>query len=78
MKKFLHDQVVNNNMTVNEKKGINKPLLFDAVPIENYVFSLLHVEIGVGNKIVKNYFLWITERMEKNFWGTKYIDKLFN
>ena len=29
------------------------------------MFSLLHAEIGVGNKIIENYFLWITERMEK-------------
>ena len=34
-------------MTANEKKGINQPLLFDTVPIENYIFSLLHAEIGV-------------------------------
>ena len=47
MKKCLHDQVDNNNMTANEKKGINQPLLFDDVPIENYIFSLLHAEIGV-------------------------------
>ena len=52
-------------MTANEKKGINQPLLFDAAPIETYIFSLLHAEIGVGNKIVENYFLWITERMGK-------------
>ena len=57
MKKCLHAQVDNNNMTANEKKGIHQPLLFDAVPIENYIFSLLHAEIGVGNKIVENYFL---------------------
>ena len=44
------------------KKGIHQPLLFDAIPIENYLFSLLHAEIGVGNKIVEDYFLWITER----------------
>ena len=49
-----------------KKKGINQSLLFDAVPIENYIFSLLHAEIGVGNKIVENDFLWITERMETN------------
>ena len=40
-------------MISNEKKYINQPLLFDAVPIENYKFSLLHAEIGVGNKIVE-------------------------
>ena len=47
------------------KKGIHQPLLFDAIPIENYLFSLLHAEIGAGNKIVEDYFLWITERIEK-------------
>ena len=52
-------------MIANEKKGINKSLLFDAVPIKNYIFSLLHVEIDLGNKIVENYFLWVTERMEE-------------
>ena len=65
MKKCLHDRVNNKNMTANEKKDINQPLLFDAVNIENYIFSLLHTEIGVGNNIIENYFLWITERMEK-------------
>ena len=52
-------------MTANEKKGINQPLLFDYVPIGNCLFSLLHAEIGVGHKLVENYFLWITDRMEK-------------
>ena len=65
MKKSLNEQFNNNNMTANENKGINQPLVFDTVPIEICIFSLLHVEIGVGNKIVENYFLWITERMEK-------------
>ena len=65
MKKSLDEQLVKTNMTRNEKKGINRPLLFDAIPIENYIFSLLHAEIGVGNKIIENYFSWVTERMEK-------------
>ena len=46
-------------------KGINQPLLFDSVSIENYIVSLLHAEIGVDNKIVEYYFLWITERIGK-------------
>ena len=52
-------------MTANEKKGINQPLLFDAVPIENNIFSLLHAEIGDGNKIIENHFLWITKKNGK-------------
>ena len=35
------------------------------VPIENCVISSLHAEVGVGNKIIESYSLWITERMEK-------------
>ena len=65
MKNSLHDRVVNIKMTSNKNKGINQPLLLYSVPIENYIFSLLHAEIGVGNKIVENYFLWITKRMDK-------------
>ena len=33
------------------KKGSVKTLLFDSVPIENYIFSLLHAEISVGDKL---------------------------
>ena len=51
MKNSLHDRVVNIKMTSNKNKGINQPLLLYSVPIENYIFSLLHAEIGVGNKI---------------------------
>ena len=51
-------------MTSYEKKGSVKKLLFYSVPIENYIFSLLHAEIGVGNKIVYTYFDWINERIE--------------
>ena len=51
-------------MTSYEKKGSVKKLLFDSVLIENYIFSLLHAEIGVGNKIVITYFDWINERIE--------------
>ena len=40
-----------------KRKGINQPLIFDAVPIENYIFSLLHAEIGIGNNIIENCFL---------------------
>ena len=63
--KSLRDQVVHIKMTAIEQKCINQPLLLDSVPIQNYIFSLLHAEMGVGNKVVENHFLWITERMEK-------------
>ena len=46
------------------KKGSVKTLLFDSVSIENYIFSLFHAEMGVGNKIVYTYFDWINEIIE--------------
>ena len=51
-------------MTSYEKKGGVKKLLFDSVPIENYIFSLLHTEIGVGNKVDYTYFDLINKRIE--------------
>ena len=42
-------------------------MLFDFVPIENYIFSLLHAEIGVENKIVYTYFDWIRQRIKPIF-----------
>ena len=46
------------------KRGSVKTLLFDSVPIKNYIFSLLHAEIGAGNKIIYTYLDWINERVE--------------
>ena len=39
------------------KRGSVKTLLFDSVPIENYIF-------GVGNRIVYTNFDWINKRIE--------------
>ena len=42
---------------------------YDTIPIENYIFSLLHTEIGIGNKIISSFYTWITtlsvEEIEK-------------
>ena len=47
-----------------EKKGCVLPMLFDTIPIENYIFSLLHAEIGIGNKIIISFYTWITIYIE--------------
>ena len=39
-------------------------MLFDSIPIENYIFSLLHVEIGIGNKIIDSFYYWISKYIE--------------
>ena len=65
MKTSLNEQLDNTNMNDNEKKVINQPLLLDTVPIENYIFSLLHAEIGVGNKTIENYFYGLLKESKK-------------
>ena len=39
-------------------------MLFDSIPIENYIFSLLHAAIGIGNKIMDSLYSWITKYIE--------------
>ena len=39
-------------------------MLFDTIPIENYIFLLLNVEIGIGNKIISSLYTWITTYIE--------------
>ena len=46
------------------KKDSVKILLFDSIPIKNYILSLLHAAIGVENKIVHTYFDQIDEKIE--------------
>jgi len=38
--------------------------LFDAVPVENYIVSVLHILIGVGNTLLESLLEWIEERIE--------------
>jgi len=39
--------------------------LFDAVPINNYIVSVLHIIIGIGNSLVDVLFDWVEWRIEK-------------
>ena len=47
-----------------EEQRINLNMLFDSIPIENYIFSLLHAEIGIGNKIINSFYRWISKYIE--------------
>ena len=38
------------------RKGVVEEPLIDAIPIDNIIFSLLHAEIGVGNKLLESFF----------------------
>ena len=50
-----------------EKQRINHEMmlmLFDSIPIENYIFSLIHAEIGIGHKIIDSFYSWISKYIE--------------
>ena len=65
IKDNLKKQFSNLDMTPYDKKGSVLPILFDTIPIENYIFSLLHAEIGIGNKIISSFYTWITTYIER-------------
>ena len=39
-------------------------MLFDSLPIDKYIFSLLQTEICIGNKIINSFYEWITTYIE--------------
>jgi hypothetical protein len=45
--------------------GCTHSPLFDAVPINNYIVSVLHIIIGIGNSLVDVLFDWVEWRIEK-------------
>jgi hypothetical protein len=46
-------------------KGCTEKPLIDSVPIENFILSILHIIIGVGNAFVDAFLEWIEERVEQ-------------
>jgi hypothetical protein len=46
------------------RRGITQDPLFDSVDLTNYILSLLHIEIGVGNQLLKMLLDWIDMRLE--------------
>jgi hypothetical protein len=43
---------------------VNRPLI-DAVQVENFILSILHIIIGVGNSLLDVFYGWIEWRVEK-------------
>jgi len=46
-------------------KGCTEKPLIDAVPVENFILSILHIVIGVGNTFVDAFLEWVEERIEQ-------------
>ena len=47
-----------------DKKGIVAAPLIDTVPVDHIIFSLLHAQIGVGNKLLSSFLEWVDYRVE--------------
>eukprot|EP00978_Attheya_sp_CCMP212_P037364 scaffold175527_cov64-Attheya_sp.AAC.1 len=46
------------------RKGIVTDPLFDCIEVCQYIISLLHCEIGIGNTILNSFFNWVDYRVE--------------
>ncbi len=46
-------------------KGVTKRPLFDAVQIQNYIVSVLHIIIGICNTMTDGIIEWLESRVEK-------------
>jgi ribosomal protein S13 len=44
---------------------VTKQPLFDAVPVQNYIVSVLHIIIGMGNTMTDGIIEWLESRVEK-------------
>jgi hypothetical protein len=46
------------------RRGLTQDPLFDSADLTNYILSLLHIEIGVRNQLLKMLLDWIATRLE--------------
>jgi hypothetical protein len=63
----IHRNVTENNLpeTPQNIRGVTELSLIEAVPIENFILSVLHILIGMGNSLVDCFLEWVEERVEK-------------
>jgi hypothetical protein len=63
----IRHNVATNGLAAKPDKffGGTHSLLFDAVPTKNYIVTVLHIIIGIGNSLVDILFDWVEWRIEK-------------
>jgi hypothetical protein len=72
LREELEEAARNNvNLPPSTVKGCTEKPLLDAVPIEDYVIPILHILIGMGNRLIASVFEWIKARVEK--WSPQQI-----
>jgi hypothetical protein len=62
------EELVAKGQEYDEKKrvrGLKDPPLFDCVRIDRYIVPALHLQLGLGNRILKDFFLYVDVRLEE-------------
>ena len=62
----IQNNVAGNNLaeTPQNIRGCTAEPLIDCIPIENFILSILHIIIGIGNSLIECLFEWVEERIE--------------
>jgi len=62
----IRNNVAGNNLaeTPQNIRGCTAEPLIDCIPIENFILSILHIIIGIGNSLIECLFEWVEERIE--------------
>lgn len=62
----LREKILTNEVsaTSQNRKGVVDVELLPAVEIKQYIYPILHAEIGLGNYILNSFFSWVDYRIE--------------
>ena len=62
----LREKILTNevNVTSQNRKGVVDVELLPTVEIQQYIYPILHAEIGLGNYILNSFFVWVDYRIE--------------
>ena len=62
----LGEKIITNEVSVSSqnRKGVADVELLPTVEIQQYIYPILHAEIGLGNYILNSFFAWVDYRIE--------------
>jgi hypothetical protein len=46
-------------------RGLKDPPLFDCIQIDRYIVPALHLQLGLGNRILKDFFSYVNDPLEE-------------
>ena len=62
----LREKILTNEIeaTAQNRKGVVDVELLPSISIQQYIYPILHAEIGLGNYILNSFFTWVDYRIE--------------